>query len=92
MRARRGLIQSGWYGCWLAMCCGGGSVWIRRSIVALDPTARVHGALACLFLCFLPRRLAWSSSFQLARHTLQVVRHLGIGLEEEQLQVASFVL
>lgn len=92
MRARRGLIQSGWHSCRLAMSCGGGAVRIRRSITALHPTARVYGALACLFLCFLSRRLAWSSSLKLSRHTLQIVRHLGVGLEKEQLQIASLVL
>lgn len=81
------------------MVCGGGAVrgavrdavWIR-SIVALHPTARVYGALAGLFLCFLSRRLAWSSGLQLPGHTLQVVRHLRVGFEKEQLQVASLVL
>lgn len=96
MQTLRDLIQSGWYSCRLAMGGGGGAVCgavgIRRSMTALNPTARVGGALACLFLCFLSRGLARSSGLQLPRHTLQVVGHLRVGLEEEQLQVASLVL
>jgi hypothetical protein len=71
-------------------------------VVVLQPASQRHDALdsrlflfqvhACLFLCLLAGCLTRRPRLQLPGHALEVVRHLGIRLEEKELQVSRLVL
>lgn len=67
----------------------------------LQPSSQRHDALQLSLLFFrvqpcplfglLPSSLGGSPRLEFSRHSLQVVRHFRVGLEEEQLQVSCFV-
>lgn len=73
-----------------------------RGVVVLETASKGHYALypglllvqvlPSLLFSFLACCLTRCTCLQLSRHTLQVVRHLRVGLEEEQLQVSGLVL
>lgn len=72
------------------------------SPILVQAAGRGHGALEPGLLVFrveprallrlLPGGLGRRTRLQLARHQVEVVWHLGVGLEEEELEVARLVL
>lgn len=64
----------------------------RQCHDALKPRLFLFGVQTCFFFCLLSSCLAGRSGFQFSSHALQIIWHLRICLEEEELQVSGLVL
>lgn len=94
-------MRSHWCGSRIRWCTLSRHRTADRVVVMLKAACKGHYSLesGLLFLrvlpsllfCLLASCLAWRTCLQLSRDALQVVRHLGVGLQEEQLKIPRLV-